>query len=97
YIQTVGDEIRICRLINGKPAPEVRDAFVIRATKQGEDVAAFTDDTVVDALADAVRERRWSDLDAICLLGGSSVACQYYEMPPLKGAVLRQAVEIKLS
>lgn len=97
YIQTVGDEIRICRLIAGKPAPEVRDAFVIRAAKQGEDVTAFSDETVIAALAEAVEERRWTDLDAICLLGGSSVACQYYEMPPLKGAPLRQAVEIKLS
>lgn len=97
YIQTVGDEIRICRLISGKTAPEIRDAFVIRATKQGEDVAAFTDDTVAVALAETVRERRWTELDAICLLGGSTVACQYYEMPPLKGTALRQAVEIKLS
>ena len=97
YIQTVGDEIRICRVVNGKPAPEIRDAFVIRAAKQGEDVAAFADETVTVALAEAVSERRWSDLDAICLLGGSTVACQYYEMPPLKGAALRQAVEIKLT
>ncbi len=97
YIQTVGDEIRICRLINGKTAPEIRDAFVIRATKQGEDVTAFADETVAEALTEAVRERRWTDLDAICLLGGSTVACQYYEMPPLKGTALRQAVEIKLS
>jgi len=97
YIQTVGDEVRICRVIKGRSAPDIRDAFVIRATKQGEDVSAFADETVAAALADAVRERRWSDMDTICLLGGSTVACQFYEMPPLKTAALRHAVEIKLS
>jgi len=97
YIQTVGDELRVCRVIKGRPTPEIRDAFVIRTAKQGEDVSAFSDEAVTTALAEAVRERRWTDMDAVCLLGGQSVACQFYEMPPLKSAALKHAVEIKLT
>jgi len=96
HIQAVGDELRLCRVRRTRSGVEVSDAALIRAAKQGDDVSVFSDESAIRALIDTVRQRRWIGLETYCLLGGPSVACQYYELPPLKGAALRQAVELKL-
>ena len=96
HVQAVSDELRLCRVRRTRAGVEVSDAVQIRAARQVDDVSVLSDESAVRALIDTVRQRRWTGLDAYCLLGGASVACQYYEIPPLKGAALRQAVELKL-
>lgn len=67
------------------------------ADRKSEDASPLRDENALDALAEYVSQNEWTGRELICILGGSSVACHYYDVPPLKGPALRQAVLLKLS
>ncbi|MBX3395252.1 MAG: pilus assembly protein PilM [Phycisphaerae bacterium] len=82
--------------INGERV-ELSDSCSFVTQDRRDDRNAAQDQNLVDALSVAVSERNWVGRDVICLLSGGTVACQYFDMPSLKGAPLLQAVTLKLS
>lgn len=90
------DELRLVRARVDRFTVELSDPCILRCSGTGEDAHSLTDDSALDALAGIVSQKRWFGHDLYCLIGGGSIACQCHDMPPLKGAALRQAVQLKL-
>lgn len=65
-------------------------------TSKEPDAAAVRDQAVLDAVQQHISQRRWHGRDLVCVVSGPSVASQYYELPPLAGKALDQAVRLKL-
>ncbi|GJQ26883.1 MAG: hypothetical protein HBSAPP02_19150 [Phycisphaerae bacterium] len=61
------------------------------------DITALTDQTVLDNVRAHVSAQGWIGRDALVLVGGANVACQYFDMPPLEESALRQAAQLKLA
>ena len=89
-------ELRLSRVIVARGEVKFLDAQAFRAQDQEEDGSALGDQQALDALAEYVSRNGWNGKDLWCLLSGSAVACQYFDMPPLKGNSLKQAVLLKL-
>jgi len=66
------------------------------SNERRDDRTVLDDQNILDRLSERVSERGWTGKDLICVLSGSAVSCHYFDMPPLKGAALRQAVLLKL-
>lgn len=90
------DELRICQARTSNGPVEFLEACSFLARDPRSDKSAVQDQGVLDALSAFVSERQWVGKDLMCLLSGPYVSCQYFDMPPLKGAALRQAVLLKL-
>lgn len=95
-LQASNEELRLVLARLAGDTVELCQPRMFLSGKQGEDGSALRDETTLDAMAEAVDDSHWIGKDLICLIGGSSVACQYYDMPPLKGDALRQALLLKL-
>lgn len=91
------EELRLVRAHVDRFTVELSDPAVFPAANRNEDCLALTDESALDNLAAYISERQWFGYDAICLVGGSQVACQYHDLPPLKGVARRQAVQLKLA
>lgn len=91
-----GDQVRLvqARPVHGKL--ELAHSCCFLSDKQDQNVSALRDETTLDGLAEAVSSHGWQGRDLICMIGGTAVACHYYDMPPLKGHALRQAAVLKL-
>jgi Tfp pilus assembly PilM family ATPase len=90
------DELRIVDVCPEGEALFLRDAVTLRCQTRSQDSFALSDPSIVTRLKDLVASRSWQDRSVTCFVGGSNVACQYFDIPPLKGPALRQAVELKL-
>jgi Tfp pilus assembly PilM family ATPase len=90
------DELHLTQARLGRDQVHLSDASSFLCSSKGQDASGLRDETTLDALAEFVRQRDWVGQDLVCVIGGSSVACQHYDMPPLKGDALRKAVLLKL-
>ncbi len=90
------DELHLALARLGRGRVHLSDASSFLCASQGQDASGLRDETTLDALAEFVSQRDWIGQDLVCVIGGSSVACQHYDMPPLKGDALRKAVLLKL-
>ncbi len=95
-LEAGGSELRIAHVSIRGDTVAVGECASFHAVELGDDNPAIQDQNLLDELAAYVTERGWTGRDVLCLLGGDSVSCQYFEMPPLKGLALRQAVLLKL-
>jgi Tfp pilus assembly PilM family ATPase/Tfp pilus assembly protein PilN len=89
-------ELRLSRAVAARGEVRFLDARAFRAQAQKEDGSALSDQHAVDALAAYVSQHHWNGKDVLCLLNGSAVSCHYFDMPPLNGNSLKQAVHLKL-
>lgn len=95
-LEASSDELRLSSARVGVERVEITDSCSFVTQDRRDDRNAAQDQNLVDALSVAVSERNWVGRDVICLLSGGTVACQYFDMPHLKGAPLLQAVTLKL-
>ncbi len=95
-LEAGGDELRVSHVRVAGPAVEIDACASFLSADRSEDKSAIQDQNLLDELSKYVTERGWTGNDVVWLLGGNSVSCQYFDMPPLKGAALRQAVNLKL-
>jgi Tfp pilus assembly PilM family ATPase/Tfp pilus assembly protein PilN len=95
-LYVAADEVKLVQveLRNGQVELSEACSFLSRAKTQ--DRHPLRDETTLDAIATHVSQHHWRGRDLLCLIGGSTVACQYYDMPTLNGPALRQAVMLKL-
>lgn len=91
------DELRLVRAKVGDGAVELSDPWSFKFDPKDPDAAALFEQTAIDALVAHVKEHRLVGRDVVCVVSGSCVACQYFDMPPLAKEALRQAVLLKLS
>ena len=91
-----GGELRLVQTRVIRNTVELSNACAFMTAEHSEDTSALRDESTLDSLAEYVTRQGWTGRDLICVIGGSSVACHYYDMPPLKGDALRQAVLLKL-
>jgi len=91
------EELRICsaRLADGSVRLS-RAASFLCPTKQ-PDGSPLQDQTTLDALHEHLAQQKSAGCDLICIVSGSTVACQHLDMPPLAGRALEQAVRLKLA
>jgi len=91
-----GDELRVVRACLGVGnRAELSAPCTICGAKGAGETGVLQDQTALDALAAYLNDNGLTHRPLICVLGGASVACQFHDMPPLKGPALRQAVELK--
>lgn len=76
--------------------PYVREATSFCSSRKDNELTPLRDQTVLDAFDAFITERGLHGHDVIFVLGGSQVSCQYFDMPPLSGSALQQAVTLKL-
>jgi Tfp pilus assembly PilM family ATPase/Tfp pilus assembly protein PilN len=96
-LQVFSNELRLVQATVSDGAVELVHTCSFKSNQKNPDGSALTDQTTIDGLADYVREHRLAGCELICVLSGSSIACQYYDMPPLPKSALNQAVLLKLS
>lgn len=96
-LHAVGEELRLAQVRVIANQIELGDSCSFWSSRTDEDASVLHDQTVLDALASYVKERGWHGRDLLCVLGGSSIACQQYELPPLSGESLKRAATLKLS
>lgn len=90
------EELRISTVRPLAGRISVLDSCSFLTQEKHDDRTALQDQNLVDAVSVAVSERNWVGREAICLISGGSVSCQYFDMPNLAGPALRQAVLLKL-
>ncbi|MBN2562437.1 MAG: hypothetical protein JXQ75_16045 [Phycisphaerae bacterium] len=95
-LQVSGETLRLVQARLVRDTVELSRACSFLSGSVAEDGSALRDETTLDSLAEHVTRNGWVGADLVCVLGGSSVACQYYDMPPMKGDALRRAVRLKL-
>lgn len=97
-IHAAVDELRLARArVDSSGRTTLDSVYTICGAKDGDEERLLTDQTVVDAVGEYVREQGLAGRDVIVALGGGSVACQFHEVPPLGATALRQAVRLKLA
>jgi len=96
-LQAFSDELRLVQAKVSDGAVELAHPCSFKSNQKSPDGSALTDQTTIDAMVAHVKEHRLVGREVICVLSGSSIACQYYDMPPLSKAALRAAVLLKLS
>lgn len=89
-------ELRLSRVVVARGEVKFLGAQSFRVQDKEEDESALGDQQALDALTEYVSRNGWNGKDLFCLLSGSAVSCQYFDMPPLKGNSLKQAVLLKL-
>lgn len=96
-IEATSDSLRLHFLIHQGGAIDcVETQSFVPGDIQSE-TSSLLDQLVLDAAAAAIRARDdWRTAELICLIGGGDVACHYFDMPPLNGAVMKDAVRLKL-
>ena len=95
-LQVQGEELRLVHTASSGATVELSHACSFHSGKKTDDGNPLRDENLLDALAEYVTQNGWIGKDLVCVIGGSSVACQHYDMPPLRGDALRQAVILKL-
>jgi len=96
-LQVLPDELRLveARLEDGRV--RLCDPACFLTGVRGGDTAALADQTVLDNVKSHVASRGWIGRSTTVMIGGGNVACQYFDMPPLEGAALRQASQLKIA
>jgi len=95
-LEAGGDELRVSHVRVEGGTVEIGECASFLSAESNDEKSAIQDQNLLDELSAYVTGRGWTGSDVVCLLGGDSVSCQYFDMPPLKGAALRQAVYLKL-
>lgn len=90
------DHVKLVRARSSGGRVELLNPGVFRLHDKGKDAHALDDKDIRDSLATHVARHGWRGRNLFCLLGGSSVACYYYDLPRLNEQELRQAVHLKL-
>ena len=89
-------ELRLTHALVGTGPVKVLQAGSFALEEKSSDKSAIEDQVILDRMTKYVAEQGWAGRQVLCLLGGSAVSCQYFDMPPLKGNCLRNAVLLKL-
>ncbi len=95
-LQVNNDELRVALATVRDDCVELVRPTAFHSETKGSETAALNDQVVLDALGSHIRENEWQGKPLVVVVGSTNVACQFYTMPPLKGAALRQAVLLKL-
>jgi Tfp pilus assembly PilM family ATPase len=95
-LQVTGEEVRLaCASVTGSSV-RLSDTATFCCTGKHADAGTLRDQVLRDAMAAQVARHGWIAREVICVVGGGPVAVQHFEMPPLRGTALRQAVRLKL-
>lgn len=95
-LHAAADGVKLVQVRGGRESTELTDVSQFSLSKKESQSHPLSDQTILDALAARVTEQRWTGRKVVCLIGGSMVACHYYDLPPLQGQALRQAAFLKL-
>jgi Tfp pilus assembly PilM family ATPase len=95
-LQAEAEELRLSRLISAGDQREILDHRAFRASGLSKDASALRDQQAVDALCTYITESNYAGRELVCLVGGSGVACHYFEMPAMPVKAMGQAVRLKL-
>lgn len=96
-LQVLPDELRlVAAQVEAGRVRLCSPACFLAGVRSG-DTTALADQTVLDNVKAHVSAQGWIGRDALVLVGGGNVACQYFDMPPLEGAALRQAAQLKVA
>lgn len=71
--------------------------FAAPGVESNDEATPLCDEAALDGVASVVARNGWFGDDLVCLVSGSSVSCQYHDLPPLKHRELDQAVRLKLA
>jgi Tfp pilus assembly PilM family ATPase len=96
-LQIGGEEIRLAAARCARDKVEISNAASFPCQGKSSDNSVLRDQNILDAIKAHVDENGWARREVVCLISGSNVACQHYDMPPLKADALRQAVTLKLA
>ena len=96
-LQAAADGFRVVRADGGAQPVKLSRACSFLTGERAGDASPLTDEAALQSFASYVTQNGWRGQDLICVLGGPSVACHFYDLPPLAGSALRQAVLLKLS
>jgi Tfp pilus assembly PilM family ATPase/Tfp pilus assembly protein PilN len=95
-LHVAADDVKLVQAELRDGQVELSEACSFLSRAKTQDRHPLRDESTLDAIATHVSQHRWRGRDLLCLIGGSTVACQYYDMPVLSGQALRQAVMLKL-
>lgn len=96
-LQAFSDELRLVPAKVSDGAVELGHPCSFKSKQKNPDATALTDLSTLDELAAHLKDHRLTGRDAVCIVSGSSIACQFFDMPQLAKAALHQAVMLKLS
>ncbi len=96
-LQAFTDELRLVHAKVADSAVELSHPWSFKFEQKDPDATALVEQSAIDALVAHVKEHHLVGRDVVCVVSGSCVACQYFDMPPLAKEALRQAVLLKLS
>ncbi len=96
-LQVLPDELRLVKArVEAERVRLSSPACFLTGVRSGE-LSALGDQTVLDAVKAHITAQGWAGRQALVLVGGGNVACQYFDMPPLDGSALRQASQLKIA
>lgn len=95
-IQAGGETLRVVRASIDAQGVRLADACSFWSRGKDQDGSCLQDQTVIDALSAHAENVNLLGSDVVFVLGGSRVASQYLDLPPLAGSALRQAAMLKL-
>ncbi|MFQ5424437.1 MAG: hypothetical protein ACE5F9_10710, partial [Phycisphaerae bacterium] len=71
-----GNELRLVHTRLDRFTVELSEPCTFRSATPEPETTALSDETALDELAGFVSKQGWFGHDLVCLVGGSSVACQ---------------------
>ncbi|HKQ49346.1 MAG TPA: hypothetical protein VJZ71_14845 [Phycisphaerae bacterium] len=95
-LQVFADELRLVPATILPDLVEIGTPCSFKSNQKNADQTALSDQLTVDALAAHVREQQWEGRELVCVVSGSLTACQYFDLPQMAKAAMRQAVMLKL-
>lgn len=95
-LQAFSDELRLIPATVSIDFVEIGPLCSFKSNQKNPEASALTDQLTVDALSASVTEQQWEGRDLVCVVSGSSIACQYFDMPQMSKAAMHQAVMLKL-
>ena len=95
-LQVFADELRLVPAMILPDLAEIGTPCSFKSDQRNADQTALSDQLTVDALAAHVRDHQLEGRELVCVVTGSLTACQYYDMPQMAKAPMRQAVMLKL-
>jgi Tfp pilus assembly PilM family ATPase len=95
-LQVFTDELRLVPVAVSPDFVEIGSPRSFKSNQKNTEATALSDQLTVDQLSSHVRERQWVGRELVCMVSGSSVACQSFDMPQMANGALRQAVMLKL-
>lgn len=95
-LQAFSDELRLVPATVSPDLVEIGRPCSFKSNQKNPESSALNDQAPLDALAAYVKDRQWGGRDLVCVVSGSFVACQFFDMPQMAKGAMHQAAMLKL-